>query len=120
MNLFADENIARAIVTWLRNRGDDVLYAADDGAGASDTDWLTRAESESRLIVTADLDFGELLFRDGLTSHGVVLLRFGDLSVSEQLERLDQTWATVEGNSFGKFIVISLTKVRIRDLTLKQ
>ena len=102
MNLFADENIARAIVTWMRNRGEDVLYAAEVNPGATDTDWLTRAESESRLIVTADLDVGELLFRDGLTSHGVVLLRLGDLSMSELLVRLDESWETVEGNSFGK------------------
>ena len=29
MKFFADENVARLIVQWLRERGHDVLYAAE-------------------------------------------------------------------------------------------
>lgn len=120
MNLFADENIARPIVAWLRTRGHDVLYASEVQPGASDVNWLARAESEDRLILTADTDFGELIFRDGLTSHGVVLLRLGELTVPERLARLEQAWASVEANPTGKFLVITATRLRIRDLTLKR
>jgi predicted nuclease of predicted toxin-antitoxin system len=118
MNLFADENIARAVVAWLRARGHDVLYASEAHAGAPDSDRLARAEAEERLILTADMDFGELIFRDGLTSHGVVLLRLGTLSLSERLARLEKAWPTVEANPSGKFIVLTEAKIRIRDLTL--
>jgi predicted nuclease of predicted toxin-antitoxin system len=120
MDLFADENIARPVVAWLRGRGHDVLYASEAHAGAPDSDWLARAEAEERLILTADTDFGELIFRDGLTSHGVVLLRLGTLTLSERLTRLDSAWPTVEANPSGKFIVITQAKIRIRDLTVRR
>ena len=116
MQLFADENVARAIVAELRARGHDVLHASEAQAGAPDSDWLSRAESEGRLNLTSDKDFGDLIFRDGLTSHGVVLLRLGDLPLAERLARLDQVWETIEANPAGKFIVITPTKVRVRDL----
>jgi predicted nuclease of predicted toxin-antitoxin system len=64
MKLFADEYMARAIVIRLRDLGHDVLYASEDRPGALDPDWLIRAESESRVVLTADKDFGELIFRD--------------------------------------------------------
>jgi len=116
MRLFADENMARAIVTWLRERGHDVLYASEIQAGAADSDWLSRAEAEGRLILTSDKDFGDLIFRDRLTSHGVVLLRLGDMTLEQRLSRLEQAWASVEANPVGKFIVITPSKVRVRDL----
>ena len=73
MKLFADENIARAIVAWLRAAGHDVLYAPEVDPGAIDEDWLSRADADQRLVVTSDKDFGELVFRDQLNSFGVVL-----------------------------------------------
>jgi predicted nuclease of predicted toxin-antitoxin system len=81
MKYLADENVARRIVEWLRLRGDDVLFAPEDRAGASDEEWLQRAESEHRFIVTSDKDFGELVFRDRLNSHGVILMRLEKLSI---------------------------------------
>ncbi len=117
MKLFADENVARSLVAQLRARGHDVLYAAEAQPGAPDTDWLTRAEAEGRLILTSDKDFGDLIFRDGLTSHGVVLLRLGALGLPDRLARLEDAWPTVEAHSAGKFLVITPSKIRIRDLT---
>jgi predicted nuclease of predicted toxin-antitoxin system len=116
MKRFADENVARPIVARLRARGHNVLYASEVQAGAPDTDWLSRAESEGRLILTFDKDFGDLIFRDGLTSHGVILMRLGNLTLAERLVRLDEVWGTVEANPTGKFMVITPTKIRIRDL----
>ena len=66
--------------------------------------------------MTSDKDFGDLIFRDGLTSHGVVLLCLGDMGLVERLARLDAAWPVVEAAPSGKFIVITPTKVRIRDL----
>lgn len=116
MRLFADENIARTIVNWLRDQGHDVLYASEAQPGAADSDWLDRAEAEGRIILTSDKDFGDLIFRDRLTSHGVVLLRLGDMSLRDRLSRLEQAWVTVEAHPIGKFIVITPSKIRVRDL----
>jgi predicted nuclease of predicted toxin-antitoxin system len=116
MKYLADENVARRIVEWLRVRGDDVLFASEVRAGEIDEAWLQQAEAEQRLILTADKDFGELVFRDGLNSHGVILLRLEKLSLDGRLRRLNQAWSVVEANPKGCFIVISPRRIRVRPL----
>ncbi|MBI1832489.1 MAG: DUF5615 family PIN-like protein [Planctomycetes bacterium] len=116
MRFLADENVARDLVAWLRAGGHDVLYAAEAQAGASDLSWAIRAEQEQRIILTQDKDFGELVFRDGQTTHGIILLRLDELPVSAILARLQAVWAVVEANPSGRFIVITETKVRVRPL----
>jgi predicted nuclease of predicted toxin-antitoxin system len=116
MDLFADENLAKEIVYWLRAAGHDILYAAETKPGSPDADWLEIAEKEHRIILTTDKDFGELIFRDGLNSHGVVLLRLSDLTVTEALARLQSVWAVVEANPAGRFVVITEHKTRVRRL----
>ena len=116
MRILADENVARDVVAWLRTSGHDVLFAAESQAGAPDVHWAARAEQEQRVILTSDKDFGELVFRDGLTSHGIVLLRLDDLTVSEILARLQSAWSVVEANPAGRFIVITESRVRVRSL----
>jgi predicted nuclease of predicted toxin-antitoxin system len=116
MKFFADENIARVIVGWLRGLGDDVLYAAEAGPGEPDSTWLGRSQAEERLILNADKDFGELVFRERRTTHGVVLLRMERLTIAQRLARLQAVWGIVEANQTGAFIVITEQKVRVRKL----
>lgn len=75
MKYLADENVAAKIVAWLRHRGHDVRYAAEERPGELDSQWLQEADAQKRLILTSDKDFGDLVFRDRLNSHGVVLVR---------------------------------------------
>ena len=116
MRFLADENMARAIVAWIRSAGHDVLYAAELKPGEADDVWLSQAQADNRLIVTADKDFGELVFRDHLNSAGVLLLRMEDLTVQQRLTRLQSVWSVVEANPTGKFIVVTDRKVRVRTM----
>ena len=75
------------------------------------------AQQQVRLLLTADLDFGELVFRERLTSHGVVLLRMEDLTLQERLARLHVVWAILETHAIGQFVVITAERVRVRPLT---
>jgi predicted nuclease of predicted toxin-antitoxin system len=118
MKYLADENVARRIVTWLRDRGDDVLYAADERAGEIDSAWIDEAEAEGRLVLTSDKDFGDLIFRDGLTSRGVVLIRLEKLSMDARIKRLERSWSVVEANPSGCFIVITPRRVRVRPISI--
>jgi hypothetical protein len=68
------------------------------------------------VIITSDKDFGELIFRDRLNSHGIVLIRMQRLSLRERLARLVTVWSSVEANPQGKFIVLIEGRVRIRRL----
>lgn len=116
MRILADENVARDVVAWLRAGGHDVTFAAELQAGAPDTQWAATSELEQRVLLTSDKDFGELVFRDRLVTHGIVLMRLDDLTVAEILARLQDVWSVVEANPAGRFIVITESKVRVRPL----
>src|SRR3954462_13771529 len=116
MRILADENVARDIVAWLRAGGHDVLFAAEMQPGAPDTQWAALAELEQRVVLTSDKDFGELVFRDRLATHGIVLMRLDDLTIPEGLARLQNVWSVVEANPAGRFIVITENRVRVRPL----
>ncbi len=118
LKLLADENIAADMVAWLRKLGCGVVYASEQPARAADVELLKSAEPEGRLIPTEDKDFGELVFRDRLNSHGVVLLRMGKLAIAKRIERLAEAWSIVESNPHGRFIVITAKRIRVRPLHL--
>lgn len=117
MRFLADENIHGGIIQWLRSQGHDALWATETLQGVDDDVLLQIAQQQERLLLTADLDFGELVFRERLTSHGVVLLRLEDLVVQERLARLHAVWAILEVHALGQFIVITEERVRVRPLT---
>lgn len=72
----ANENFPAAKVRWLRERGDDVLHAAETLAGESDAALLQTALSHDRVLQIFDQDFGELVFHQRQPpAPGVVLFR---------------------------------------------
>jgi predicted nuclease of predicted toxin-antitoxin system len=104
------------MVNWLRAIGHDVALASEFGMGQPDSHWLTLAEAEQRLILTSDKDFGELVFRDRLTTFGIILLRLDDMVVSDWVTRLQEAWSVVKANPSGCFIVTTSGRVRVRSL----
>ncbi len=114
MRIFTDENIPQSILHWLRATGHDVTSASERGVGNPDMRWLTEAESEQRLILTSDKDFGDLVFRDRLTTFGIILLRLDDVAIPTWVTRLQEVWSVVEANPSGSFIVVTAHRVRVR------
>lgn len=57
-----------------------MIYVAELEPGISDDAVLDIANRESAVLVTADKDFGEIVFRQGRSSGGVVLIRLEGLS----------------------------------------
>lgn len=116
MRFLADENVPSVLVAWLRSNLHDVLYAAEESPGEQDDQWLRRAESEQRVIFTADKDFGGLVFKDKLSTHGVILLRLFNLTVAERIVRLAEIWDVIEQHPTGFFIVVSEDRIRVKSL----
>lgn len=114
MKFFADENMPREIIEWLRMSGHDVIYAAETDPGVADTAWLNFAERDERILLTADKDFGELIFRDKMNTHGVILLRLFHLTVQDVLARVQSVWSVIESRLQGHFVVVTERRVRSR------
>jgi predicted nuclease of predicted toxin-antitoxin system len=80
MNFIADEGVDRQIVERLRQDGHRIWYVAEMEPGISDDTVLDLANQKSALLLTADKDFGELVFRQHRLIPGVVLIRLAGLS----------------------------------------
>lgn len=63
MNLLADESVDQQIVARLRRDEHAVSYVAEMSPSISDDVVLQQASAAGLLLVTADKDFGELVFR---------------------------------------------------------
>ena len=115
MNLLADEGVERQIVERLRRDGHTVLYIAEMEPSIPDAVVLERANQITALLIAADKDFGELVFRERrLSSGGVVLIRLAGLSAERKAEIVAEVFEE-RGSEFAHaFTVISPGRIRIR------
>jgi predicted nuclease of predicted toxin-antitoxin system len=116
MRILANENFPGPVVQALRARAEDVAWVAEDMRAANDEAVLARAQTEGRIVVTLDKDFGELAFKAGLPATcGIVLFRLTGRSPEEDNARAmaalaePREWA-------GHFAVVQDDRIRIRPL----
>jgi predicted nuclease of predicted toxin-antitoxin system len=114
LKFVADENLDRQIVELLRQDGHVVWYVAEMVPGVSDQDVLTLANHEQAVLLTADKDFGELVYRQHLVNPGVILLRLSGLLPSVKAELVARAVTAHMKEMAGSFVVISHRAVRIR------
>ena len=114
MNLLADEGVDRAVVQRLRQDGHDVVYVAELSPGVTDEQVLRQANDRSALLLTADKDFGELVFRQGRAHQGVVLLRLAGLASATKAEIVAEVCHQRAAELREAFSVIAPGQVRIR------
>ena len=77
IRLLANENFPLPSVTALRMEGFDVLSISELSPGISDETVLSLAKDQTRILLTFDRDYGELVFRRRMPCPaGVVYLRF--------------------------------------------
>lgn len=113
--ILADENVVSAIVQRLRADGWDVVWIAEVSPSIDDPDVLDRAARDSRILVTDDKDFGELVVRERRSHRGVVLLRLAGMSPGDRAELVSRLFAASCAELVGAFTVVDREgRVRIR------
>ncbi|MCP4545091.1 MAG: hypothetical protein GY835_01340 [bacterium] len=61
MRFLADMGVAQRIVVWLRDQGHDAVHLREQGLHRlADEEIFEKGISEDRVILTFDLDFGEI------------------------------------------------------------
>lgn len=114
MNLVADEGVDRQIVELLRQEGHEVTYIAELDPGIGDEVVLGLAGRAGSLLVTADKDFGELVFRLRKAQSGVALLRLAGLLPPRKAEIVAASIREHGEEMTNSFSVIGPGSVRIR------
>ena len=70
MKFLIDESVEKPIVDWLRDQKYDVIYITEKSPAITDEEVIKIANSESRILITNDKDFGELIFCQGRINTG--------------------------------------------------
>lgn len=117
MRFLANENIPKASVLYLRSANYDVAYGSEDAVGASDSEVLTRAVDQKRIILTFDRDYGELIYRVRMPSPiGIVYFRYSPVTPEEPAQALIRLLNAQKISLEGFFTVYERTQIRQRSL----
>lgn len=114
MNFVADESVDQQIVEHLRNEGHTVRYIVETAPGASDEDVLKLAKREGAILLTADKDFGEMVFRQRRVTEGVMFIRLAGQSQKRKAEIVASAVKRHGEELLRAFSVITLGGIRIR------
>jgi predicted nuclease of predicted toxin-antitoxin system len=114
VNLLADENVDRPIVERLRREGHQVRYIVEIQKGVSDDEVLDAANSEHSILITADKDFGDLIFRQNRVAAGILLIRLEGLPAERKAEVVAGAIVEHGAELSGAFTVVSRGSIRIR------
>ncbi len=114
MNFLADESVDFQVVQRLRGDGHKVLYVAEMDPGISDEKVLATANDKNALLLTADRDFGELVYRLRRISAGVMLMRLAGLSPGGKAELMSSVVRDHGEQLIHTFTVVTPGMVRVR------
>jgi predicted nuclease of predicted toxin-antitoxin system len=114
MKFLADENIDKSIVEHLRRQGHIILYVSEMKSSISDDEIIKQANQENAILLTADKDFGELVFRQNRVVYGVILIRLVGLSSAHKAELVASALQKYSNELTEHFAVITPGAIRIR------
>lgn len=112
--------VPRSVVEKLRAGGHDAVHLREQGLHRyADERVLAKAEAEQRILLTFDLDFGELLALSGGRAPSVVLFRLRNTRADRVWERLTQALESAEEELVrGAVVVVGDQAIRIRRLPI--
>ena len=91
MRFLVDECVGKRVANWLKDRGHHVIDVLSSYLkGSDDRTLLALAHRENLVLITKDRDFGDLIFRDGLDSSGLIWIKDGDMRSSRMSRFIDQ------------------------------
>ena len=74
MRFLIDRCAGRLLADWLSKQGHDVVESRELGPDPGDRALLEWAANETRILITIDTDFGELIYLENLSHAGLVRL----------------------------------------------
>ncbi len=112
MRFLVDECTGSKVAEWLRSENYEVFSVFDEARGISDDEILTKVFAENWILITNDKDFGEMIFRELRTHHGVIFMRLDDERAANKIEVLRQLLENYADKLPEQFVVVTETKVR--------
>ena len=120
MRFLLDMGIAQSIASWLKSEGHDAMHLNDEDLyKLPDISIIEKALNEKRIIVTTDMDFGQLLAFNKSHKVSVIQFRtsaFTPLNIRNKLELLFEEFSNQLDEDF--IITIEDNRTRFRKLPI--
>jgi predicted nuclease of predicted toxin-antitoxin system len=113
LKFLVDVGVGKKVEEWLKENRYDVKTVRSIDPKAKDTEILKIAISESRMVITMDKDFGELVFKSGKSHAGVLILRIEDANGNEKVELIKKILHEYEDKMQNRFCVFKDGRLRI-------
>lgn len=113
LKFIVDECTGPHVARWLESDGYHVLSIYDEMRGIKDVEVLKIAQSDRRIIITNDKDFGEMVFRQRLAHPGIVLLRLDNERSKNKIDVLKKLLVNHLDELTGNFLVVTEKSVRV-------
>jgi predicted nuclease of predicted toxin-antitoxin system len=120
MRFLADMGVSLRVVEWLRAAGHDAVHLRDQGLQRlPNGDIFQKAHAEGRIVLTFDLDFGEIVAGSAGKVVSVVLFRLRNTRSDFVIARLEAALRQSSGElQSGAVVVIEDGRHRVRKLPL--
>jgi predicted nuclease of predicted toxin-antitoxin system len=118
MRFLADMGVAWRIVEWLRAAGHDAIHLREEGLQRMPNgEIFKKTASEERVILTFDLDFGEIVALSGGCKASVILFRLHNTRAPHVMDRLNKVLKdSGEALERGAIVVVEESRHRTRRL----
>lgn len=114
MRFLADMGISPKTVAHLQSLGYDAVHLHDQGLDRTqDLVILQKARNEGRILLTHDLDFGELMAASGAKLPSVIIFRLRNMR-PEKINRYLDEIITHYQKPLEEGIIVSVTEGQIR------
>src|SRR2546430_534963 len=120
MRFLADMGVSQQVVEWLRTHGHEAVHLRDEGLHRlPNGEIVQKAGREQRMVLTFDLDFGEILAASGGQTVSVILFRLrntrSDFVIQRLADVLNHSSAEL---SKGAIVIVEDARHRVRTLPI--
>ena len=121
MRFLADMGVSLRVCQWLRNGGHDIVHLRDEKLQRLPNGAIfQKAIAEDRILLTFDLDFGEILAGAGSRAVSVILFRLHNTRTPHVIQRLAVVLdRAAEALETGAVVVVEDARYRVRMLPIR-